>query len=555
MLKNTQTTAIPTSSKNPTIQALLEALSPDARAEADSKDWLTRDISIKREGSKIVLPNDPREMTYDVAIETIERIRDEENQIRSVSEVFEGYPMDAAVAFTKAMKQVYGYATPVPTMTFFGPQPPQMVTVKTGPKDHETTQVLIGEFKVPNIENNIETGVTPDGRFYCSGHVRKAEEQVLLQLAFYTRQLLKSESIYRGKALTMKVGGGGNLYRGMEPTFIDTDNYKPEELIFRRDVERALDISLFNLIRKTDICRAHGIPLKRGILLAGPYGTGKTMTAGATAKLCVENNWTFIQIDKVQGLKNALEFANLYSPAVVFAEDIDRITETRDENANDLLNTIDGVVQKGSSVITVLTTNHIDKINLAMLRPGRLDAIINVKTPDDEAVERLLRLYGRGLISGNAKLNEISKKLADLEMIPASIREVVERSKSAMILRESATINVDDMLAVYDMMAYHIELMKGPTTKVPSKQEALGIAVENLFKGDMGAGGIPSDMIQSVEQTLDYAHKALQIIVDVQMRVATLGAAADEINKSNGNVLSNLATKEQVNKILKAVNS
>lgn len=543
----------PAKSKAPTgnvlIDTLLQAIDPEARNQAEKVYWEKHDVTIAREGKRIILPNDPREMPLRVAIEHLERIEEDENQIRRVVERFEGYPMDAAVAFSKAMRAIYGYATPVPTMTWFGPQPPQIVTVKTGPKDHDTTQVIIGEFKVPNIENNLETGVDDSGQFYVIGNVRKAEETVLLELAYHAKQFLRKESIYRGKAIEMKVGKGGSLYRGMEPTFIDTDKYDPKELILRRDVEDDLDRSLFAHIKFTDRCRKAQIPLKRGILLSGIYGTGKSMTASITSRLCVENGWTFILLDKVQGLKAALEFANQYAPAVVFAEDIDRITGQRDDAANDLLNTIDGVVQKGSEVMTVLTTNHIENINRAMLRPGRLDAIIEVKTPDAEAVERLLRLYGRGLIAEATNLTEISQRLAGMEMIPASIREVAERAKSSMILFDRESISVEDLDSIYRAMAYHMKLLRGPEKEEVSVQHAAGLAIQNLI----GSGTTDPELIKKVTMLEINLGQIGHLVGHVADKVGKLGKLAEESAKANGKTLDNLASKEQANKILKAV--
>lgn len=545
-----------TTSSNPVIDALMQAISPEARSEAESAFWLKHPTTVERIGSRIVLPADPREMPIPQAIEALQRIHDEENQIMSVFEVFEGYPMDAAVAFTKAMKQVYGYATPVPTMSWFGPQPPQLITVKTGPKAEDVTQVVLGEFKVPNIENNISTGVNR-GKFYVAGQVRAAEKQVLMELAHVARLYIKEHSIYRGKAMSFKVGQGGELYQNFEPTFIDTDNYKPEELIFRRDVANALEISLFTPIRHTEHCLKHKIPLKMGVLLEGPYGTGKTLTASVCARLCVENKWTFIQLDKVQGLKSALEFANLYSPAVVFAEDIDRITENRDEQANDLLNTIDGVLNKNSQVITVLTTNHVDKINQAMLRPGRLDAIIEVKTPDAEAVDRLIRLYGRGLIAANTDITSVCEKLSNAKMIPAAIREVVERSKKAMIMRGQDTISEIDLETVFTLMQRHLELLNGPKTKEPSKEEALGIAFANLL--GVGPGSDSAEINEALINLINSSDKMNAVLSNVSSKVANLGQLAEQANKTNGktleNLTANLATKAQVDKVLKSLSS
>src|SRR5262249_22003547 len=152
------------------------------------------------------------------------------------------------------------------------------------------------------------------------------------------------------------------------------------------DIQNQIDTSILVPIMHTKEVEAQKIPLKRTILLEGPYGTGKSLTARMAARVCEENGWTFILLDRVQGLRTALEFANRYSPAVVFAEDIDRISEERNDAANDLINTIDGVLSKSSKIMTILTTNFADKLDKAMVRPGRLDAVISLRAPSDAAV-------------------------------------------------------------------------------------------------------------------------------------------------------------------------
>ncbi len=188
------------------------------------------------------------------------------------------------------------------------------------------------------------------------------------------------------------------------------------------------------------------IPLKRGILLEGPYGCGKTMSANVTSKICIENGWTFILLDDVGALKDALLFAQRYAPAVVFSEDIDRVIEQRDDRGNDLLNTIDGILAKDSQVITVLTTNFVEKLDKAMLRPGRLDAVISLRAPDADSVQRLVNIYARGLLADGENLIAVGEALAG--NIPATIREVVERSKLAMMSNHSLERSVPAPRAV-----------------------------------------------------------------------------------------------------------
>lgn len=219
------------------------------------------------------------------------------------------------------------------------------------------------------------------------------------------------------------------------------------------------------------------------------YGTGKTMTANVTSKVCVDNGWTYILLDDIRALKEALLFAQRYQPAVVFAEDVDRVAEHRDQRGNDLLNTIDGVLTKNSQVITVLTTNHVEKLDRAMLRPGRLDAVITVRPPEAEAVERLVRLYGRGLVVADEDLTAVGEALAG--NIPATIREVVERSKLAMVGAGRDSVTAEDLLLAGKGMERHLSLLQDVKPQ-PTAQHQLGAAFGRIIEEHM----LPTDTLE-----------------------------------------------------------
>jgi transitional endoplasmic reticulum ATPase len=279
-------------------------------------------------------------------------------------------------------------------MTFFGPIAPDLITVKTGPGLGEEVQVPFGMFTLPGVENAIETKRKRLGDrmvLMIVGRVRKREAPVVRELANIARQLLTQNSIYKGKAIRLKVDSDGDLVQSEPPTFLQTAYINPDELVLNPDELEQVKAALWAPVENTEACMKHRIPLKRGVLLEGTYGTGKTMTANVTSRVCVDNGWTYILLDDVRALKEALLFAQRYQPAVVFAEDAERVAEHRDQRGNDLLNTIDGVLAKNSQVITVLTTNYVEKLDSAMLRPGRLDAVISIRPPEAGAVERLIR--------------------------------------------------------------------------------------------------------------------------------------------------------------------
>ena len=449
------------------------------------------DATIERAGSKIVLPAQPHPMGTREAIQVLERIYEDENQEMEVSEIISGFPLDGAVAFTKAMSRKYGWAQSrsASISTFFGKMevPPQLKSVRIGPKPGDVMTVALGNYSLPGFENPINVHPCSDPAhggvglgLHIMATVKKREREALITLIEEARHILATESIYQGKAIRLSVDRNGKFNETVEPDFIEVDHVNPDDLILPRNTEQLVETALFVPVKYTDAVLANKIPLKRGVLLAGPYGTGKTMTATVASKVCVENGWTFILLTDVKGLEKTLGLAKRYQPCMVFAEDIDRIMSTRDEAANNLLNTIDGVLSKDARVITVLTTNFVDKLDKAMLRPGRLDAVINISAPDAEACQRLVRLYARGLLKDGETLARIGAELAG--NIPATIREVVERSKLAMIGRNDIQIVEEDLLIAARGMKEHMALLQPPASDARSDAHKLGDALAKLVK-------------------------------------------------------------------------
>ena len=173
------------------------------------------------------------------------------------------------------------------------------------------------------------------------------------------------------------------------------------------------------------------------------------------------------------------------------------------QRGNDLLNTIDGVLTKNAQVITVLTTNHVERLDRAMLRPGRLDAVITVKAPEAEAVQRLVRLYGRGLVDANEDLGAVREALAG--NIPATIREVVERSKLAMIGNGRDTVTAGELLVATKGMERHLGLLNEVKAE-PSAEHVLGAAFGRIIEERMVDGsGLQDAMSRCVDDVREAA--------------------------------------------------
>lgn len=470
-----------------------------------AKEWDKLDVPIQHEGRAITLPADPVNMPLTKAVEALRRKIADEEQIFCVHEVIEAYPHDAAVAFTKAMVELYGWGSPQTEHHWYGDKPPTMLAVKTGFRDDDVVQCPLGVFKLPGIDEDVKTSFYPmqindkkTTRFIIKAQVKKRDRHLVLELANETRRIVREESIYRGKPIRLGVTDNGELDIETPPVFLDVTDISESDVMFDGNIMRQIETSILVPIRHTEECRRHKIPLKRGILLEGGYGTGKTLTARLTAREGELHGWTFVLLDKVQGLRAALEFAKQYAPAIVFAEDVDRVASQRNDATNDLINTIDGVVSKNTDVMVVLTTNFVDNLDPVILRPGRLDAVISLKTPNAETVQRLVRYYAGNLVAASENLTPVGTELAG--QIPASIRETVERAKLSMIGRRATTLLADDLVVAAQTMKNHLALLNKKMAEV-----SVGDKLADALRAAVMNGG--EEKLAEVHKKLAEVHK------------------------------------------------
>lgn len=362
------------------------------------------------------------------------RMEFENKTVAIAAKIETPFIFEAAYALHAVLTERFGWTDLIDTPGFFGPEPPTMLSVPVGP-GRPPVQVPWGRFKLPGVDGYLESGATRERRggpliFQISGEVKRKDEDKVNELVETIRRYVREESIYRNQAFSVSLSDdGGNDLPMPEPKFIELDPRVEQELILPERVAASVKANIFTVIEHTAAVKALGTPLKRGVLLAGQFGTGKTMVMHATASKAIRNGWTYIVCEKPQELAEVIRLARAYQPCVVSVEDIDRVMrgDDRDFGTDHILNVIDGVESKGTELMIVMTTNELEKITTAMLRPGRLDAIIHIGPPDAAAAERLMRQYGRGLIDPELPLPKAGAELDG--SIPAVIREAVEKAK------------------------------------------------------------------------------------------------------------------------------
>lgn len=480
-----------------------------------TKEEAARNLAVEVSPTdKIQLPSG---MDVRSAVKALIEIDKQDEMDVRIHHEFECYPFEGAYALQRALKARYGWTNNVPTPGFFGPQPPRMVGVDVSLTEH--VQVPWGRITVPNISGFLETSgaFKPEGKyvFSLSGVVKQRDKGKVNDLVDLIRYYIEVEGLYKGRAIMVEFPEDPyDADFTYLPKFIDTGKYTKEDLILPDAIQRKMNVSLFGPVEFANEFRAQGIPLKRGVLLNGKYGVGKTLASTILAGLCEKNGWSFLLLQRTKDLKYAIEMARAYAPCVVFAEDIDRaMDDGRTEDIDAILNTIDGVESKNTEVMVVLTTNHIDRINPAMLRPGRLDDIILIPAPDASAAERLVRKYSNGLLESGADLTEAASKMEG--WIPAFIQETVQRAKRAEVMRaaatgETAVLTVD---ALIDEIASMRAQLKYMNQDAPVKLSEMEKAA--LIQGTTIANGLKA-LAATIGEVVGVQVEAMEHFSDIE---------------------------------------
>jgi transitional endoplasmic reticulum ATPase len=197
------------------------------------------------------------------------------------------------------------------------------------------------------------------------------------------------------------------------------------------DVKRELARVVEWPLAHPDLFEAFDTAPARGILLYGPPGTGKTLLARAVAN-ATDANFISVEgpelLDKFVGeseraVREVFRAAERNAPAVVFFDEIDAITTVRSEGDDDtgsrapervvsqLLTELDGV-ESLEGVTVVGATNRPDRIDPALLRPGRLERVIEVPMPDAAARREILAVHAGGKpLADDVELDAVADRL------------------------------------------------------------------------------------------------------------------------------------------------
>jgi transitional endoplasmic reticulum ATPase len=197
-------------------------------------------------------------------------------------------------------------------------------------------------------------------------------------------------------------------------------------------------------LKYPDLFKDMGIKPPKGILLYGPPGCGKTLLAKAVAN---ESEANFISVkgpellsmyvgESERAVRKIFRKARQVAPVIVFFDEIDAIASERghyfdsgvgNRVLNQLLTELDGL-EILENVVFICATNRPDLIDKALLRPGRVDKLIEIPAPDLKSREEILKIHTKNVpLAKDVNLKELAELTegfsgADLEGL---VREAV----------------------------------------------------------------------------------------------------------------------------------
>ncbi|QDV31350.1 ATP-dependent zinc metalloprotease FtsH 3 [Planctopirus ephydatiae] len=157
------------------------------------------------------------------------------------------------------------------------------------------------------------------------------------------------------------------------------------------------------LTRNAASMKALGVAIRRGMLLRGEPGNGKTMAA-RWLKYEAEKRrlaWKSISIAHFRAAQHRCEIGELLSlgsPGIIFFDDFDELIRRREENHNStdictLLNELDGIDRRYGTVFLFASNLQWNEIDHALRRPGRIDLMIEFTKPNVELRRQLMEIH------------------------------------------------------------------------------------------------------------------------------------------------------------------
>lgn len=266
----------------------------------------------------------------------------------------------------------------------------------------------------PQLEFSLAT--LPDDISMAQEIVQKAE------------QWAKDNNYFRGK----KMGADGK--------FLNVGKYGWDDVVLDPEMKDTIFDDIVGFLNHEQLYRKNNLPFKRGVILYGKPGSGKTLLGKVIAS---QVDTSFIWVTAAQAsspafIKDLFALAREIAPSVLFFEDIDMYTTDRlyhhfDPKVGELLAQMDGM-EENNGMVVVATTNRLDVIEKALSeRPSRFDRRYSLDQMSLETCQKMVQTKLGNAVLVGVTVPEIARMVMGLN--GSFIQEVVISAKRKAISR------------------------------------------------------------------------------------------------------------------------
>ncbi|KZT13053.1 P-loop containing nucleoside triphosphate hydrolase protein [Laetiporus sulphureus 93-53] len=259
------------------------------------------------------------------------------------------------------------------------------------------------------------------------------------------------------RALLMAAGAWKNLlheeilifnsgfWKKSHELWIEVQKANWDDVILKQEFKDALKKDINGFFSSESLYKSLAIPWKRGLIMYGPPGNGKTISMKAVMKECDAKGYAPLYVKSFKSylgeegsMAVVFEMARSMAPCVLVLEDLDSLIN--DSNRSFFLNQLDGL-EGNDGLLVIGSTNHFDKLDPALSgRPSRFDRKYSFDDPDEEE-RALYAKYWQNKLKSNESI----------EFPDSLVHEIaVETNKFSFAYLKEAFVSALVLLAGYE---------------------------------------------------------------------------------------------------------
>ena len=250
---------------------------------------------------------------------------------------------------------------------------------------------------------------------------------------------------------------------GLSLAVIDVPSTMTRETVIVADeVWTEVDLAVTAVRDRHDVLNLHGLGARRGVLLCGPPGTGKSAVSAVVAGEVV-GDFTVIYVEAKAGaqLLTAVveEAQRLGGPVLLVLEDVDlwcRDRTTGSRSLSELLQAMD--IQPEARILTLASTNDAATLDKAAIRTGRFDSIVEIGYPNRTDAARILAALLGDLPGGRTVDTEAVVTALPESTSGSDVREIVRR---AVLASDDGHVSTVTLLAEVGSGRYRASIPEG----------------------------------------------------------------------------------------------